>query len=295
MRVAVVTDSTACLPQTLLSEQAPGSLFIVPLGVCIDGAHFVEGVDIDSDAVARAQLEGRDVTTSRPAPPALIETYARAVRAGAEHVISVHCSGRLSSTVASASLASVAAGVPVTVIDSGTLGMAMGFAALDGAQAAAGGAGPEDVAALVRATAEASVTTFYVDSLEPLRRGGRIGRASALLGSALSIKPLLTVADGVIEPVERVRTTARAMKRLVDRTLTAVHDGDAAHAVLAVHSLSRFELATQVREGLEADVVTGVPAIVDAPLGAVVTAHVGAGTVATVTSFPQNSLLTRAI
>ena len=111
--------------------------------------------------------------------------------------------------------------MPVTVVDSRALGMAMGYAVLAGARLAAGGASAEEVADAVRATCAASTVVFYVDTLEYLRRGGRIGKAGALLGSALSIKPILGLRDGHIVPLERVRTSTRAIARLEELPVEA--------------------------------------------------------------------------
>ncbi len=115
--------------------------------------------------------------------------------------------------------------IPVTVVDSRTLAMALGFAVLRGAEAAAAGASVAEVGDVIRRQAEASVAYFCVDSLEYLRRGGRIGAAQALIGSALAVKPLLTVADGVVRPYERVRTRAKAVGRLEDLAVSRVRRG----------------------------------------------------------------------
>ena len=103
-----------------------------------------------------------------------------------------------------------------------TLAMAVGFAALTGAEVARAGGAPAEVVSSVRRRAAASTTYFYVDSLEYLRRGGRIGTAAAMLGSALAVKPLLTVVDGEIRPYERVRTESKALTRLEELSLEAL-------------------------------------------------------------------------
>lgn len=284
VRVALVTDSTSCLPPET-TEGIDALLAIVPLNVTVDGATFVEGETITRDEVAEAQERGAELSTSRPAPARVLETYEELVDRGATHIVSVHAAAQLSSTVSSARLAAAEASAPVEVIDSPTLGMAMGFAVMAGLEAAADGAEMDDVAARVREVAAGAQAAFYVDSLEPLRRGGRVGRAGALLGSALSIKPLLTLHDGVIEPLERVRTTNRAMDRLVERTRTSIEELSTARpgrTVVAVHSLARQDLATDVLARLREECGDEVSSWVEAPLGAVVTVHVGAGTVACV-------------
>jgi len=216
-RIAVVTDSTAALP----AELAEG-LTVVPLMVVIDGREGREGIDLSPADVARALDERRQVSTSRPAPADFAAAYDRLLAAGVEGVLSVHLSAKLSGTCDAATLAATEFGGRVEVLDSRTVGMALGFVAV-AAVAAARGAGPPADLAGVRAAAEAAMrhttSLFYVDNLEFLRSGGRIGAASALLGTALSVKPILGVSDGAVVLLEKVRTASRATARLVERTV----------------------------------------------------------------------------
>ncbi|HET7761433.1 MAG TPA: DegV family protein, partial [Phycicoccus sp.] len=177
MATALVTDSTAYLPADLVDGL---DVRVVPLHVVVGGREHREGVDIGAAEVAAALRSFTPVSTSRPAPAAFLEAYEAAAAAGADSVVSVHLSAELSSTVGGAQLAADQASVPVTVIDSRALGMVMGHAVLAGARAAAAGASVERVADLVRRTCAGSAVVFYVDTLEYLRRGGRIGRAGAL-------------------------------------------------------------------------------------------------------------------
>ena len=117
--------------------------------------------------------------------------------------MSVHISSEMSGTCQSARLAAEQAPIPVEVVDSRSLGMAMGFGVLSAAEAAADGLSAAEVAEVARVRAVGAKVAFYVDTLEYLRRGGRIGSASALLGSAFAIKPILTLLDGAIRPLER--------------------------------------------------------------------------------------------
>lgn len=283
--VVIVTDSTACLSEELL-EAAGGRVHVVPLTVAVDGENFVEGVDISTDEVSQAQERKAQITTSRPAPARMVELYAEIAEQGAEAIVAVHASSNLSSTVSSAHLAAAEATIPVVVIDSLTLGMAMGFAALAGARLAEAGADAGAVADVIRHVARSSRTVIYVDSLDALKRGGRVGRASALFGSALSIKPLLTVREGTIEPLERVRTRSKAMDRLVKRTVESVielrEESPTDEVFVAIHAQTRRDLADEIGARILVDLAEQPPPIVHAPLGAVVTAHVGVGTVATV-------------
>ena len=144
-----------------------------------------------------------------------------------------------------------------------------------------GGASAEQVADHVRRRCAASSIVFYVDTLEHLRRGGRIGKASALFGSALAIKPILTLSDGAIVPLEKVRTTSRAIARLeeisADRIAAAVSDGKGVD--VAIHHLDSSERAEALAERLRARVGEAGQVMVG-ELGAVVGAHVGPGTIA---------------
>ena len=286
MSTALVTDSTAYLPSALLDGL---DIRVVPLHVVVGGRTHSEGVDIDPAAVAAALRAFTPVTTSRPTPAAFIDAYEAAAAAGADSVVSVHLSEAMSSTIGSAHLAASESPIPVTVIDSRGLGMAMGFAVLAGARLAAGGASAGEVADAVRATCAGASVMFYVDTLEYLRRGGRIGKAGAMLGSALAIKPILGLRDGQIVPLERVRTSSRAIARLEELAVDAAQAAGAADAGgaggngggvdVAVHHLDSPERAERLAERLRARLGPGTEVVV-VELGAVVGAHVGPGTLA---------------
>ena len=278
MSTALVTDSTSYLPADLVAGLGVG---VVPLHVVIGGTEHSEGVDIDAAAVASALRSFVPVSTSRPAPAAFLERYEAAAAAGATSVVSVHISGEMSSTIGGAELAAASSPVPVTVVDSRSLGMAMGHAVLAGARLAAAGGSAEDVAAVVRRTCDAATVVFYVDTLEYLRRGGRIGKAGALLGSALAIKPILGLRDGHIVPLERVRTSTRAIARIEEMAVEAASSPPegACGVDVAVHHLDSRERADRLAERLGARLGGRVDVSV-VELGAVVGAHVGPGTLA---------------
>lgn len=275
MTVRIVTDSTAYLPDDLVRQHG---IEVVPLHVIVGGKDHVEGRDITAADVAKALHDYTVVTTSRPTPQVFAERYARLAADGATAVVSIHLSGQMSGTVEAAQLAAAEATIPVEVIDSQTIGMAMGFAVVAAAQAAADGASPAEVKALVARRLEPSGVLFYVHTLEHLRRGGRIGAASALLGSALAIKPILAVRGGRIVPVEKVRTSARAIARIEAMIVEHVKKGGVA-VDLAVHHLDAADRAESIAEQLRA-LVPEARQVLVAELGAVVGAHVGPGTVA---------------
>jgi DegV family protein with EDD domain len=224
------------------------------------------------------------VSTSRPAPEAIENTYAELAGAGHDAIVSVHLSSKISGTCSAAQVAAASVDIPVLVVDSMTLAMAAGFAVLTGAEVARSGAGADEVVWTVRRRAAASTTYFYVDSLEYLRRGGRIGTAAAMLGSALAVKPLLTVADGEIRPYERVRTSTKALTRLEELSLAALEKAAAVNDLVdvAVHHLDNPDGAQRLVDRLSGRV--HVADIVISEVSAVLGVHVGPGTLGIVVS-----------
>lgn len=275
MTTRIVTDSTAYLPADVIEQH---DVEVVPLHVVVGGRDHIEGRDISAQQVAAALRDYTIVTTSRPTPQVFAETYQRLADEGATAIVSVHLSSQMSGTVEAARLAAAEASVPVEVVDSETIGMAMGFAVVAAAESAAGGADVPTVLEVIRARLEPSGVLFYVDTLEHLRRGGRIGAASALLGSALAIKPILAVRGGRIVPVEKVRTSSRAVARIEAMVVEHVEKGGDV-ADVAVHHLDAAARAEQIAAELR-ELVPGSPKVVVVELGAVVGAHVGPGTVA---------------
>lgn len=282
MSVAIVTDSTAYLPDSVVDAH---SIQVVALHVIVGGREFSEGVDITTAEVATALRSFKPVSTSRPSPQAFLDAYEKAAAGGADGIVSVHISADMSSTVESAHLAAQQSPVPVKVVDSRSLGMAMGYAVVSAAELAERGGSLEDVAARARSRAEASTVVFYVDTLEHLRRGGRIGSASAFLGSALAIKPILGLVDGHIRPLEKVRTSSRALARLEELAVSAVEKAGSAVDIAVHHLDSRSradDLAARLTERLKGLPDDGDVRVVE--LGAVVGAHVGPGTIAVAVS-----------
>jgi DegV family protein with EDD domain len=278
--VAVVTDSTSSLDP---AEAARANISIIPLQVVIDDISRPES-EVRPCEVAGALREGRQVSTSRPTPEVIGNTYAQLAGAGYDAIVSVHLSSKISGTCHAAQVAADLVDIPIVVVDSMTLAMAVGFAVLSGAAMARSGAAPEEVASTVRQRAAASTTYFYVDSLEYLRRGGRIGAAAAMLGSALAVKPLLTVAGGEIRPYERVRTESKALARLEELSLAAFDRAAGLHDLIdiAVHHLDNPDGARRLVDSLRARVRVGE--IVISEVSAVLGVHVGPGTLGIVVS-----------
>ena len=276
-RVAIVTDSTAYLPAEVVREHG---IRVVPLQVVIGGTSYDEGSGVSSATVADALRAWTPVSTSRPGPFAFLTAYERAAEEGCTAVVSVHLSSDMSGTYESAVLGARDAPVPVRVVDSRSLGMGLGFAVVAGAELAASGSSLDDVAAAAEKRAAGASTVFYVDTLEHLRRGGRIGAAAAFLGSALAIKPLLHLVDGHIEPLEKVRTAARAIARLEELAVERAGEGP---LDVAVHHLANADRAAAVAERLRSR-LPGLHQLHVSEVGAVVGAHVGPGMLAVVVS-----------
>jgi DegV family protein with EDD domain len=277
MPVVVVTDSTASLPPEVAAEHG---IVVVPLQVVIGADVFDEGAEgATPELVAAALKEFRPVSTSRPTPAALLEVYDRVARDGATGIVSVHISSDMSGTFESAQLAARGAKVPVVAVDSRQVGVATGYAALSAAAVAAAGGSAQDAADAALARAAGSSSLFYVDTLEYLRRGGRIGAAAALFGGALAVKPLLQIADGKVQSLERVRTSGRALARLEELAVQAA--GESQVDVCVAH-LASPDRAAQLTEHLTdrlADNLGGRD-VWCGELGAVLGAHVGPGMLA---------------
>jgi DegV family protein with EDD domain len=278
--VAVVTDSTSSLDP---ADAARADISIIPLQVVIDDISRPES-EVQPQAVAGALRAGRRVSTSRPTPEVIGNTYAELARAGYQAIVSVHLSSKISGTCSAAQVAAASIDIPIIVVDSMTLAMAVGFAVLSGAELARSGAAPQQVAASVRRRAAAATTYFYVDNLEYLRRGGRIGTAAAMVGSALAVKPLLTVVDGEIRPCERVRTESKALTRLEELSIEALGQVSTRNGVvdIAVHHLDNPDGAQRLVDRLSGRVPAGD--IVISEVSAVLGVHVGPGTLGIVVS-----------
>jgi DegV family protein with EDD domain len=277
MSVGIVTDSTAYLPNALVAELA---IEVVPLQVISAGEAFNEVDGITVEKVATLLRAGKSVTTSRPNPDLFVQTFEKLRNKGAESIVSVHLSSELSGTYEAAVLASRRVDFPVDVVDSRGIAMMMGFAVIAGARLAkAGGTQTEVVGLINRKCAGASIV-FYVDSLEFLERGGRINAMQARMGRAMDLKPLLHMINGKVEQRELVRSSEKALARMVDLVTAAAR----IKSEIAVHHVEAQDAAQEIANQLKSR--TGIPNIEVTPAGAVVGTHVGPGSLAVVVS-PQ--------
>lgn len=214
-RIAIVTDSTADLPASLAEAR---QIYVVPLNILWGGESFKDGVDITPDAFYRRLSADPELPkTSQPAPADFADAFQRArAETDAEAIVALTISARLSGTFSSAEQAAKAVDFPVHVVDSQTTSFAQGMTALRLADARDAGACADEAVALARQTAASTRLFFSPNTLEYLHRGGRIGGARRLLGTALNIKPILYVTDGRIEALESVRTRRRVLSRMLD-------------------------------------------------------------------------------
>jgi fatty acid kinase fatty acid binding subunit len=269
-RVAIVTDSTADLPPQLARSR---SISVVPLTLHFDGRSLLDGVDITPTEFYR-RLPSATIhpTTSQPSPGQFAETYS-SLLADHTEVVSVHISEKLSGTYASArQAADLTDPGRVRVIDSQLVSMSLGLVTLAASTLASQGLDGATIESRIRSMREQVQTYFSVATLEFLRRGGRIGRASALLGSVLQVKPVLCIRDGLVTPLERVRTFERALNRIVE--LTREVDRGEGVCVIVGHAEALGD-AERIAEELEPIADT----LMIQPLGPVVGAHAGPGVV----------------
>lgn len=212
--VRLVTDSTADIPAEIAAELA---ITVVPLQVIFGSETFRDGVDLSSEDFFRKLAEVKELpTTSQPSIGEFQEVY-RKLAEETDHILSIHLSAGFSGTVGAAEQA--AATLPgecqIEVIDSGTVSMAMGFSVIAAARAAADGADVDTCERIARSVLRRQRLAVALDTLEYLRRGGRIGRATAVIGGLLRLKPILTIRDGVATPLSRVRTRKKALDELL--------------------------------------------------------------------------------
>ena len=273
MSIGLVTDSTACLSPADAEREG---IVVVPLKVVIGEETFVEGCGLTGDKIAEALRAKKQVTTSRPTPDEFLEAYEKLAAEGADEIVSVHLSSKVSGTLDAARVAGKRSPIPVTVVDSGTIGLATGFAAGRAARARDAGGVASSMAAAARSAGESSTSLLYVDTLEYLRRGGRVTTVGAFIGSALAVKPLLCVRAGEVVPLERVRTTSKALARLEALAVQACREAEDGFDI-GVQHLAAQETADRFAEKLAH--ALGRERVPVDEISAVIGAHVGPGTI----------------
>jgi DegV family protein with EDD domain len=213
-KVAIVTDSTADLTPEMVEELG---VTIVPLQVIFGNEAYREGVDITTEEFYERLVKSRPLpTTSAPSVGDFQEVYERLLKE-VDSIVSIHIGAKLSGTVQAAQTARQSLVKPerIEIVDSQMISLAMGFAIMDAVEAAHGGAKLAVVKAVAESALQRVQVRFMLDTLEYLRRGGRVGHARAYLGTLLSIKPILSFREGELYPEERVRTRPRGLERMI--------------------------------------------------------------------------------
>jgi len=215
MPVKVVTDSTADLPDQLVQELG---ITVVPVYLRFGDKVYRDRVDISEDEFyERLTHDPVHPNTTQPTPQDFADVYQK-LSQEAEGIISIHVSGKLSGTCNSALMAKdmLETECPIEVVDSETVSMSLGLIVIVAATAAKAGGSLEQVVEEVKQTIPKIHLVFLLDTLKYLAKGGRIGKAKALLGSVLSVKPILSIKDGELVPVSQVRTRAKGVDKLFD-------------------------------------------------------------------------------
>jgi len=213
-KIAIVTDSAADIPEEIATGKP---IFKIPLQIIWDGVAFQDGVDINPIEFYDRLRSGKTLpTTSQPSPEKFNALYSQLLEKGYE-ILSVHISSRLSGTINAALQArNMLASAPIEVVDSLTASIPLGMQALTAAEAALRGASLLACKTLVEQARQRAGIFFVLDTLEYLRRGGRIGGAAAFLGTLLNIHPILETRNGIINAVDRARSLRKGLERVID-------------------------------------------------------------------------------
>jgi DegV family protein with EDD domain len=217
MTVRIVTDSTADIP----AEQAKAlGITVVPLTVFFGDDAYLDGIDLDN-ATFYQKLQTGKVTprTSQPPPAAFTEAFTGLINDGADSILAVHVSSKLSGTYQSArtgldSLPDDLRKIPIEIVDSATVSNGMGYAVMQAAKEAQQGDSLEEIQTRIHSRLSRTQILFVLDTLEYLKRGGRVGSAKAFLGNMLSVKPILAIKNGMVVGLEQPRTRGRANARI---------------------------------------------------------------------------------
>lgn len=270
--IRLVTDSTIQLPAGAAERY---NIVIVPTYVIFGDQSYRDGVDISSEEFYRRLTEGKVMpTTTQPSPGDFQQVYTQLAEEGAD-IISVHLPESLSGTINSARQAAVMVeGVRITPVETPWIASSLGFIVLEAARAIEAGADYDEVLALIEHLIPRQNLIFALDTLEYLQKGGRIGRAQALMGTALRIKPILYLKDGRVEPLDRVRTWKRVQDRLLALMADMLGPGEGSVHVGIIHARNE-EDAEQLEEAVRRRF--DVAELFVSEIGPVVGTHTGPG------------------
>ena len=269
--VHIVPDSSCDLPDNLITEM---NIKIVPLKIRFGDTEFVDRLELTTDQFwEKCQASDELPSTAAPSPGAFVEEFQNAASEGATGVVAIILSGELSATIEAAQQAAqlVKDEIEVRVIDSRTVTLGLGSVVMGAASAANSGANIEEVAAIASDSVNRTQVHAALDTLENLRKGGRIGAAGSLLGSMLSIKPLIEVRNGVVEPAGKQRTRGKALSYLVG---VVEQNADQIEQIFVTHAACDDveSFVEQVKSVVSVEVLVG-------EVGPVVGAHAGIGTI----------------
>ena len=265
----IVTDSASDLPPDIAHSL---DITVVPLSVHFGDRTYIDGEDIDASTFYRMlQTERVHPHTAQPSVGRFEDAF-RCLAAAGHEIVAITLAASLSGTFNSVMLA--ARNVPevrVTVVDSGTASMALGSLVIRAARLAQEGCTATEVVDVVRTMMPRLGVYFLVDTLIYLQRGGRIGRARSLVGTMLNVKPILTLRDGVVTPLKRVRTRGKALQEVVElvRAQAPIEESYVMHAAAPEQAAELAALIQPACDGVHVDVL---------PLGPVVGVHIGPGT-----------------
>ena len=271
MKLAIVTDSVSDISPKIAKEL---KIKVVPLTVIFGTDQFLDGVELsNSEFFQKLESDPNHPSTSQPSPEAFVKTYEKLLKEGYE-ILSVHVSAKLSGTINSAEQAIKSLDTnKIKIVDTGTASMAQGLVAMSAARAAKSAKSLDELADMAETTAKKTNVYVAMDTMEFLKRGGRIGKARAMLGSILNIKPIITTDNGEIVPHSRARTIKKAISSMIND----MGDKDQIVEVAVLHSTTP-DLAKDVLTQIDAQNLNNPGTITE--IGPVVGTHAGPGCLA---------------
>lgn len=271
MKLAIVTDSVSDISPKIAKEL---KITVVPLTVIFGTDQFLDGVELsNSEFFQKLETDPNHPSTSQPSPEAFVKTYEKLLKEGFE-ILSVHVSAKLSGTINSAEQAIKSLDTnKIKIVDTGTASMAQGLVAMSAARAAKNAKSLDELADMAETTAKKTNVYVAMDTMEFLKRGGRIGKARAMLGSILNIKPIITTDNGEIVPHSRARTIKKAISSMIND----MGDKNQIVEVAVLHSTTP-DLAKDVLTQIDAQNLNNPGTITE--IGPVVGTHAGPGCLA---------------
>ena len=241
--IKIVTDSTVDLSQEVLDQF---NITMIPLSLTINQETYVDRVDITPKVFMEKMKDAKEIPkSSQPPIGQFVEVYDRLGTDGSE-VLSIHMASKLSGTVRAAESAAGMSDTKVTVIDSRSVTRGLAFQVLEAAKMAMEGKGMDEIVSRIRGNSLETRFYIYVDTLENLVKGGRIGKGKALIGSLLHIKPIASLEDGEYTPITKVRSYSQVLKNLSKRFIEDFQQKTIKKA--AIMHADGLELATQLKK-----------------------------------------------